>query len=86
MPRHERLADAQSASELAQLPTPMIATRMRFFVMPRRAVVFLFLVAVAIARLYLSLIESWRPTWTTRSAKVIDERSARAKTAATNSA
>src|SRR5438128_2247323 len=44
----------------------MIATRIRLF--PRRVVdaFFLFLAIAMTSDFYLSLIESWRPTWTTR--------------------
>src|SRR5438552_582748 len=61
----------------------MIATRMRLF--PRRVVeaFFLFLAIAMTSDFYLSLIESWRPTWTTRRTNVIVERTARAKIAAT---
>src|SRR5207244_1160235 len=61
----------------------MIATRIRLF--PRRVVeaFFLFLAIAMTSDFYLSLIESWRPTWTTRRTNVIVERTARAKIAAT---
>src|SRR2546426_9120041 len=63
----------------------MIATRIRFLF--RAVDAFFLLVAVAIpSDIYLSLIESWRPTWTTRRTNVIDERNARPRTAATKSA
>src|SRR2546428_14152401 len=64
----------------------MIATRIRLF--PRRVVdaFFLFLAIAMTSDFYLSLVESWRPTWTTRRTNVIVERRASATTAATNRA
>src|SRR5256885_10076331 len=64
----------------------MIATRIRLF--PRRVVdaFFLFLAIAMPSDIYLSFVDSWRLTWTTRRANVIVERTARTKIAATNRA
>src|ERR1700716_2774504 len=61
----------------------MIATRILLF--PRRVVdaFFLFFAIGMTSDIYLSFVESWRPTWTTRRTNVIVERIARAKIAAT---
>src|SRR5882762_10446993 len=63
----------------------MIATRILLF--PRRVVdaFFLFFAIGMTLDIYLSFVESWRPTWTTLRTNVIVERSARATTAETNS-
>src|SRR5882762_1547490 len=62
----------------------MIATRILLFLVPRRVADFFLFTAAMTSDVYLSLVESWRPTWTTRRTKVIVERSASAATAATN--